>query len=156
MPVTSASAARAVPSVRPEAKLAERFEISVPSDRAGEALSALSGLAGVALPDVKIDVSRPRIAGLFSTIEVVAQGTRDELAQLRALVKNTITTQVTDSEPSNREAARRLLAVDHPSFRPTPEPVEANLMSLRMDVLAGRYIHPEPSVWVDSHPHPMD
>lgn len=135
----------------------ERLDISVPSDRAGEAISTLRALASVALPEVSLSVSRPKERGLNAIIEVVAGGTPEELAQLKNLIASSISSSVSAPVPTDRAAARRLLAIDAPSLPgPVPEQPANNLLHLRMEVLAGRYVHPEPTTFIESWPHPMD
>lgn len=135
----------------------QRMEATVPADKEGEALSALRGLAGVVIPEVELRVSRGRVFGVNTTIEIIGKGTPDELATLQNIVRNSMDASAGPGEPSNEAQARRLLSIDSPYLPdPEPEPIAGNLLALRMDVLSGRYIHPEPSPWGNRHPHPMD
>ena len=52
-----------------------KFQITVPAEEEGMALSSLNGLASTALPDVDIRAKRRVIFGRNAEIDIVARGT---------------------------------------------------------------------------------
>jgi hypothetical protein len=91
-----------------------RFELSLPTDRAGESLSVLNGFVTTGFDDLTLKMGKKSILGLETRVELLGIGPAAELDQLQGVIRRTIGVNVGPGTPVDAEHGR-FVSMDHPS-----------------------------------------